>query len=255
MPSIFLSHATADKVAVKRLARDLRKGGVEVWMDQWRILVGTPIVQAIQTGLESTDYLAVWLTRRAVESRWVEREWQAKYYVEISSGRTAVLPLLAEDCDVPLLLREKRFADFRVDYNAGLQELVGAIGSSQPFSASLRMAVPEVVNYRLLGFPIQVECSSRGLFGRRKVVVLQRTVGEEEGIWHFQFEVPVDREHFTANGRVWFGTRNQGNDESHDVAAIIAPQEAKFRRQPGDLRLDLDDFDIVATCRVLRQDA
>jgi formylglycine-generating enzyme required for sulfatase activity len=128
---IFLSHSSLDLENVRRLAEDLRRSGVEVWLDASAIGVGDPISQKIQEGLQSTDYLAVWLTRNAIESGWVQREWQSKYGDEVAGGRVIVLPLLAEDCKLPPLLADKRYADFRLSYEQGLTDLLRVVGLQQ----------------------------------------------------------------------------------------------------------------------------
>jgi formylglycine-generating enzyme required for sulfatase activity len=125
---VFLSHSSDDKESVRRLAEDLKRTGIEVWLDEWEIRVGDRITQKIQEGLKRTDYLALWLTREAVDSQWVETEWQSKYATEIAGGSAIILPLLAEDCDIPPLLRDKRYADFRNNYNNGLKELLRVAG-------------------------------------------------------------------------------------------------------------------------------
>lgn len=121
---VFLSHSSRDKEDVRRLAEDLRAEGINVWLDEWEIAVGDRISQKIQQGLAESDYLAVWLTKDAIESGWVEREWQAKFHEEVNQDRTVVLPLLGEHCTLPPLLRDKRYADFRDDYAKGLAELL-----------------------------------------------------------------------------------------------------------------------------------
>jgi hypothetical protein len=67
------------------------------------------------------------LSKHAVASHWVEREWQAKYSDELSDGQTRVLPVLLEDCDVPKLLAMKKYADFRNDFSAGIDDLLAAL--------------------------------------------------------------------------------------------------------------------------------
>jgi len=121
---VFLSHSSQDKDDVRRLAEDLRDHGVKVWLDEWEIKVGDHIIQKTQKGIADSDFLAIWLTVAAVMSHWVEREWMAKYHAEVVGGRVAVLPLLADGCEVPALLRDKRYADFRSDYFEGLDDLL-----------------------------------------------------------------------------------------------------------------------------------
>jgi len=38
-----------------------------------------------------------------------------------------VLPVLVEECFIPQFLREKKYADFRSDFDAGLKDLVEAV--------------------------------------------------------------------------------------------------------------------------------
>ena len=153
---IFLSHSSHDKSAVRRLAVDLQSAGVNVWLDEWEITVGDRITQKIQEGLRASDYLAVWLTQHAVDSGWVEREWQSKYNDEVSKNAIFVLPLLADNCDLPPLLADKKFADFRKDYQAGLKELLrvvdpGANGQDDGGPAVLAIRSRPKYLYDMLG--------------------------------------------------------------------------------------------------------
>jgi formylglycine-generating enzyme required for sulfatase activity len=143
--SIFISHSSADASSALKLAEDLKRAGVEVWLDEWEIGVGERITQAIQEGLHKATHLAVWLTSASVESGWVEREWQSKYGSEIASGSIVVFPLLAEDCDIPLLLKDKRYADFRGDYAKGLGDLLKVVGVKDwisPLGANFALVIP-----------------------------------------------------------------------------------------------------------------
>jgi hypothetical protein len=127
IPSIFISHSNHDKAMVRRIAEDLRSRGVIVWLDEWEIKVGHSITLTVQAGIKECQFVGVWLTKNAVESHWVELEWTAKYNEEVSKGRVSVLPLLAEDCEIPSLLCDKKYADFRTEYDLGLRELFSVL--------------------------------------------------------------------------------------------------------------------------------
>ena len=58
MPSLFLSHSSADKTFVEKLAKDLEGVGVNVWFDKWEIKVGDSLTGKIEEGLQANDYLA-----------------------------------------------------------------------------------------------------------------------------------------------------------------------------------------------------
>jgi NDP-sugar pyrophosphorylase family protein len=138
---VFVSYSSVDKKQVKRLVKDLRAAGVDTWFDEREIRTGEPVTAKVQAGLTQSDYLAVWLTKNAVASGWVEREWQSRYSDEIKQGRTIILPLLAETCEMPALLKDKRYADFRKDYSAGLKDLLRTLRVKQTSVASDRIRV------------------------------------------------------------------------------------------------------------------
>jgi formylglycine-generating enzyme required for sulfatase activity len=143
--SIFISHSSQDADDALRLAEDLKRTGLEVWLDEWEIAVGDRITQKIQRGISGADYLAVWITETSLQSRWVETEWQTKYESETSSGRVTVLPLLAENCTLPDFLAGKRYADFRHDYAKGLADLLKVVGLKDwqgPFGMKFSLIMP-----------------------------------------------------------------------------------------------------------------
>jgi hypothetical protein len=56
----FLCHSKRDKPVVRRIAADLVKEGIDVWLDEWEIYVGNSISAKIREGLGSADSL-LWL--------------------------------------------------------------------------------------------------------------------------------------------------------------------------------------------------
>ena len=124
---IFISHSSLDKPFAKMLCMDLEANGYASWLDEWDIKVGESIPERISDGLEEADFVIVILSGNAVSSKWVEREWQKKYWNEIQYNRIYVLPLLLKDCKIPELLKTKKYADFRNDFNSGLRDLLEAL--------------------------------------------------------------------------------------------------------------------------------
>jgi hypothetical protein len=57
----------------------------------------------------------------------VRNEWQSKYWDEILEGCVMVLPVLFQKCEVLMLLKAKKYADFTEDYNKGLENLLLAL--------------------------------------------------------------------------------------------------------------------------------
>ncbi|MGA1864682.1 MAG: toll/interleukin-1 receptor domain-containing protein [bacterium] len=127
-PSVFLSHSSADKAIARRLFGALTDAGVRVWLDEREIRVGDDILDTIERGVKESDYVALLLTPRSIKSRWVMEELNAFRMAQVDEGRKRVLPLLFEDCDLPPLLKSKKYADFRNDFSSGLRELLYSLG-------------------------------------------------------------------------------------------------------------------------------
>ncbi len=123
MASVFISYAAPDRVLALRLAQDMTQFGHQVWLDLWQLGVGDSLVRGIGDGLTQADYLIVVLSPHATQSAWMEREWEVLASIEITQRRTLILPVMIADCVVPILLRNKRFADFRPGYALGLAQL------------------------------------------------------------------------------------------------------------------------------------
>ena len=124
---IFISYSSVDRIYAEKLAHDLRAWGVSVWWDKWEIKVGESLSAKIQQALTSAAWLTVILTPNSVNSSWVQGELAAGLTREFESKKVVVLPLLFRDCELPVFLRDKKYADFRSSYGAGLKELLTAI--------------------------------------------------------------------------------------------------------------------------------
>lgn len=128
MPSVFLSHTCVDKPFVEKLARDLRRIGVNVWFDKWEIKVGESITWKIEEGIHQNEYLGIILSPEALNSEWVKSELSSAWVKQMQSKKVVVLPILFRDCSIPLFLSDRKYADFRRDYQAGLEELATVLG-------------------------------------------------------------------------------------------------------------------------------
>ncbi len=125
---IFISHASKDKNFVDRLVSDLAAHGVPVWYDKLDVRLGDSTPGKINSGISEAKYFLIVLSPAAVKSKWVQEELNAALMRQVASAGTFLIPVLVEDCDVPPLLNHRRFADFRKDYEAGLEELLEVFG-------------------------------------------------------------------------------------------------------------------------------
>jgi hypothetical protein len=114
-PLAFISHSSKDKPVALGLAADLRRLRVAVWIDSERIKYGQCIAQAIQDGLAQADCILVLVSQSFVASRWCRAEYEPLLMAEIDSGDVLVVPVLIDNCEMPLLLKRKSYCDLRVN--------------------------------------------------------------------------------------------------------------------------------------------
>jgi TIR domain len=110
---VFISHSSKDKEFARWLAVDLANEGFIPWLDEWDIRIGESITSKINEGLNNCSAIILILSENSVESRWVEVEWQAKFWDEIQLGKILLFPVLLQNCAIPKLIQTKRYADFR----------------------------------------------------------------------------------------------------------------------------------------------
>lgn len=126
-PSLFLCHASEDKPFVDRLSRELDHRALFAWYDKREIFVGDSIVEKVNDGLESSDFLIAVLSPRSVSKPWVVREMSSSLMRQLGDKGIRILPLVVETCKIPPLFVDLKYADFRDSFDAGVRELVAAI--------------------------------------------------------------------------------------------------------------------------------
>jgi hypothetical protein len=136
MAKIFISHSSKDKKFVRQLAGDLKDTGHLPWLDEWEIKVGECIAKKIEEGIYDADYVVIVLSKNATVSEWFDREWKSVYWDEVNNGKTIILPVLVEDCNIPKLLQTKKYADFRENYTTAFDALLKAVNPTIKTSTS-----------------------------------------------------------------------------------------------------------------------
>jgi hypothetical protein len=120
---IFISYSHSDADFVESLAKQLVRHKHYIWLDKWELNVGDSLIQRIQGALHLTPGLIVVLSKASVQSEWCKKELESGLIRELEEKRVVVFPVVKEDCDLPLFLRGKVFADFRTSFDAGFRAL------------------------------------------------------------------------------------------------------------------------------------
>lgn len=124
---VFISYSHQDMVFVEKLAANLISAKTVVWIDKWEINVGDSLLDKVQNAIvDSSAFIAV-LSKASTQSEWCKKELNAALIKELEKRQVVVLPILMEDCDIPIFLRDKKYADFRTNFDEGLREVLTAI--------------------------------------------------------------------------------------------------------------------------------
>lgn len=123
----FLSYAHEDKEFSERIAQELRKSGINVWMDKWEINAGDSLVQKIfMEGLSKCDIFLILISCSSAKSKWVKEELDYAMIKKIE-GITKIIPLIKEKCEIPPPLRALKWVDLSEDLNGGIREVVKSV--------------------------------------------------------------------------------------------------------------------------------
>jgi hypothetical protein len=124
---LFISYSSKDAEFATRLANDLHSKGVKVRWDKMEMKVGDSLHKKIREGITNSVWLGIVLSPNSVSSPWVEKELSAALAQELERRNVFVLPILYRDCLVPVFLKDKVYADFRISYERGLEALLERI--------------------------------------------------------------------------------------------------------------------------------
>lgn len=124
---LFISYSHADADFVESLAKQLVRHKQYVWLDKWELNVGDSLIQRIQGALHLTPGLIVVLSKASVDSEWCKKELESGLIRELEEKRVVVFPVVKDDCQLPLFLRGKVYADFRSDFDDGFRALLEGI--------------------------------------------------------------------------------------------------------------------------------
>lgn len=122
---VFISHSSEDKDFVRRLDSDLEAHRFETWLDEKSMVVGDSLPAKISSGLEDAAAVVVVISPASENSDWLHYELQLATERMVKGLR--VIPALLQDATIPPEIRSLLYADFRDDYDAGLDAIIRSL--------------------------------------------------------------------------------------------------------------------------------
>lgn len=133
---IFLSHNHNDKPLVEAVALKLAAifGQDQVFYDSWSIRPGDGIVDKINKGLEAPEFVFFFVSANSLASGMVKLEWQNALY-SATKGKTRLIPVRLDGCDMPSLLRQTLFIDMHtIGLEAAIAQIVNVTQKDESFT-------------------------------------------------------------------------------------------------------------------------
>jgi hypothetical protein len=115
----FISYSRVNQEFALKLATELRETNFSIWMDQLDIPSGARWDNEVEKALNGCGIFLIILTPESIASENVKDE----IGFAIDHGKR-ILPILLEQCDIPLRLRRLQYADFtQTSYRDGVESV------------------------------------------------------------------------------------------------------------------------------------
>lgn len=158
---IFISYNHQDSDFATKIALELASSPeIDVFIDRWAMGIGDSILDKIESGIDDSVYLIVILSENSVQSSWVRTELKYAYYKEREMNRAFILPLVIDQCKMPILVIDKIYIDFKREgeYAQNIQKLINTIKEVEPFSKR----VMKIINNPNHETPYQIKYFNEG---------------------------------------------------------------------------------------------
>ena len=122
----FVSYSRADIVLQRKIVTELRKRGVNAWVDTENLIPGSPAWEReIERSIRGASGVIVLLSPDSNDSQWVRRELS---FAEEIDKRLFPVHIRGDETDsIPLRLSAHQRADIRRNFNMGMDGLAAAL--------------------------------------------------------------------------------------------------------------------------------
>jgi hypothetical protein len=123
---VFMSYSRKDDSVMWRIVEFLRQQGIKVWVDNEKLVPGTPVWEAeIEEAIKAASAIVVVMSPDSKGSEWVRREICLADYCQ-----KRVFPVLVygdEKTSIPIRIITYQYVDIRTNEKAGLDSLSAAL--------------------------------------------------------------------------------------------------------------------------------
>lgn len=130
-PRPFISYAREDRRLAERLYNDLRKHGVDPWIDTQKMVAGQKWRDTIRRAIRKATHVIVLISRNSVaKTGYVQAEIKValSLYEEMPDERVFLIPVRLDDSEpTHEVLRDLQWVELGGDYDSGLDGILEAL--------------------------------------------------------------------------------------------------------------------------------
>jgi len=133
---IFLSHNHNDKPVVEPIALRLREifGQDKVFYDSWAIQPGDGIIQKMNEGMSSPEFIFFFVSATSLASKMVEIEWQNALF-KSTKGECKIIPVRVDGSAMPPVLLQNVYIDmYAHGVEAAIHQIVNVVQGNNTFT-------------------------------------------------------------------------------------------------------------------------
>ena len=111
---VFLCHSSEDKRKVRNLCGNLRRDGIDPWLDEERLLPGQDWEQEIRKAVKNSDAVVVCLSNGSINKQgFIQKELRFALDIadEQTDGIIFLIPLKLEECELPDRLKHLHYVE------------------------------------------------------------------------------------------------------------------------------------------------
>jgi hypothetical protein len=128
---VFLCHNSLDKEIVKQIGEQLKKRGLNPWLDEWNLIPGRPWQRSLEEQIQTVKSAAVFVGRNGL-GPWTDMEVEA-FLREFMKRKCPIIPVILpnveETPELPIFLQRMHWVDFRKQDPDPLEQLIRGITS------------------------------------------------------------------------------------------------------------------------------
>ena len=151
---VFICYAREDEPSARRLFSDLKKAGLDPWLDKKSLLPGQEWRPAIRQAIRGSRYFLALLSSKSVKKRgFIQKEIKEalKTLDEFTESDIFLIPIRLDNCKPEYQrLSELHWVDMFPDWKAGLEDILNTINASNNQEADKNRNAPAYQAWAIL---------------------------------------------------------------------------------------------------------